>query len=101
MPGRREFPFVFCFVTTKQEKIGNTKKLQINKCVFGFFRSKSTTNNMRYYGNMVFVLNGSSNGYSTGTMTFSYLFKQSMTVIFEYQLAPMSSNIDIFWLKFA
>ena len=88
------------FVTAQHQQVGDIQKLEIKQYIFSFFACETTAQNMRNYGDIIFVLNGSSHSDSSRTSSQTVPLKQAVAEVFIYVFAAMRGDIDIFRVKF-
>ena len=99
MTGGRKLPFVFGFVATEQQQVGNAKELKIDEHIFCFFACEAAANDMRHHRNFVFVLNSGSNGHRSGAMSFGNAFEKAVSSFFKNKFASMCGDVDVFRIE--
>ncbi len=83
-------------VSAQHQQVGDIQKLEIKQYIFSFFACETAAQNMRNYGDIIFVLNGSSHSDSSRTSSQTVPLKQAVAEVFIYVFAAMRGDIDIF-----
>ena len=68
--------------------------MQVNECVFGIVDAESSTDQMRYGVDVVFVHDGGTDALGTGSFAHHDFFKISIRFLFEHMLGAVVGHID-------
>ena len=96
---RSKYRLMLRLVSAQHQQVGDIQKLEIKQYIFSFFACETAAQNMRNYGDIIFVLNGSSHSDSSRTSSQTVPLKQAVAEVFIYVFAAMRGDIDIFRIK--
>ena len=96
---RGESLLIGSFVATEQQQMADAEELKVQQFVLDVLDGRTTTNDMRDDWYPVFLLNGGSNGYRTGTAAHPTPLQQPAGQLIVYILTVVGGNIDILWIE--